>query len=116
VLVDENKHIMATGYNGVPAGMDHCLDTPCGGHFSASGQGLDKCHAIHAEQNALMQCSDIHRIHSIYVTTFPCIHCAKMIMNTSVKYLYYGEEYEHGSTIASLLSKKGINLKRIDLC
>lgn len=94
VLVNNRNHILATGYNGVAAGRPHCLDAPCAGVGHSSGQGLDVCEAIHAEQNALLQCADVHQIDSAFVTASPCIHCMKMLLNTSTKRIVYTEKYD----------------------
>jgi dCMP deaminase len=93
VVVDAEAKILSTGYNGVPKGFPHCIDTPCGGEKFASGQGLSSCMATHAEANALIQCSNIAAIHTIYVTTTPCIECAKLIANTGCKRVVSGERY-----------------------
>ena len=93
VLVSAAGHVLATGYNGVPAGSSHCIDIPCPGFGFASGHGLDACEAIHAEQNALLQCKDVSLIHTAYVTTLPCMTCAKLLMNTGCKRIVYGQEY-----------------------
>lgn len=96
VVINNHNHIMATGHNGVPRGVTHCVDSPCGGIYHASGLGLDECMAVHAEANALMQCKDIMVVKKIYCTTFPCIQCIKMIMNTSCAELIYRDDYSHG--------------------
>lgn len=93
VLVDYNDHVIATGYNGVPKGMPHCIDTHCPRADCISGQGLDLCDAIHAEQNALLQCGDVSKIKSCYTTTFPCIHCLKLLMNTNCRFIFYQQDY-----------------------
>ena len=93
ILVNEKNHITATGYNGVPSGFPHCTDTPCPGALAPSGEGLDLCLAIHAEQNALLQCKDVYSIKTAYVTAFPCIHCLKLLMNTSCERIVYIENY-----------------------
>ena len=93
VLVDKNNHILATGYNGVPRGLPHCIDKPCPGATAASGDALDLCEATHAEQNALLQCSDTEAIHTVYTTTSPCIHCVKLLMNTGAKRIIFSEGY-----------------------
>lgn len=93
VIVDKNGHIKATGYNGVPRGHVHCIDHPCGGQNMASSTGLNFCMATHAEQNALLQCHNVMEIDTIYVTTSPCVTCAKLIANTSCKTVVYAEEY-----------------------
>lgn len=109
VLVNKRNHVLATGYNGVAAGTPHCnevgkiskvsLDVEevhpyqCEGAYAKSGEALDKCQAIHAEQNALLQCKDVYEIEAVYTTTFPCIHCMKLLMNTSCKIIYYQDDY-----------------------
>lgn len=94
VLVSDDKFVLATGYNGVAAGMAHCNEgAPCRGAQRPSGTGLDECEAIHAEQNALLQCSDQHAIHTCYTTTSPCIHCVKLLLNTSCKRIVFTSEY-----------------------
>ena len=104
VIVNKTGLIMSTGFNGVPRYQVHCTDTPCEGACSPSGTDLDLCLAIHAEQNALMQCRDIMNIGTVYITHSPCMHCAKMLANTSVKGIYYTEEYAHTEAIKFLKS------------
>lgn len=94
VLVNQYNHIISTGYNGVGAGLAHCLDQPCAGASLPSGTGLDKCEAIHAEQNALLQCPNVQDIWAAYVTVSPCMHCAKLFMNTGVQTIIYNEVYD----------------------
>lgn len=67
----------------------------CAGATLPSGQGLDNCQAIHAEQNALLQCRDVMTIHTCYVTTSPCLTCVKLLMNTSCKRIVFSEPYAH---------------------
>lgn len=107
VLVDKRNHVLATGYNGVPAGSPHCndIDVPrsvltfphaCAGVDALSGTQLDACLAVHAEQNAILQCSDAHAIVKAYVTAFPCPGCAKLLLNTSCREVVYLEPYGEG--------------------
>jgi len=93
ILVNKKNHVLATGYNGNPSGFSHCLDNPCEGANSTSGKDLDKCEAIHAEQNALLQCKDVYDIDTVYCTVSPCIHCVKLLLNTSAKKIVFGEKY-----------------------
>ena len=95
VLVNEHDHVMATGYNGVASGLPHCLDTPCPGAGQPSGQGLHLCQAIHAEQNALMQCRNINEIATCYTVSSPCIHCLRLLLNTTCRRIVFAEEYPH---------------------
>jgi dCMP deaminase len=80
VIVDRNYRILATGYNGQIRGYAHCDHyKPCPAYANATVS----CEAIHAEMNALMQCSDITKIFKVYVTHEPCTKCFLMISNTS---------------------------------
>lgn len=100
VLVNSRRHVLATGYNGVPAGQKHCIDEACEGANFPSGQGLDRCEAIHAEQNALLQCRDVHDIAICYVTTAPCITCVKLLLNTSCRAIVFINDYPHSEISA----------------
>ena len=93
VLVNSKGHVIATGYNGGASGQEHCIDIPCEGADLESGLGLDKCNAIHAEQNALLQCKDVFDIQYVYCTVSPCRHCLKLLLNTSTKHIIFGEKY-----------------------
>lgn len=81
VLTDVNGKIIGSGYNGVPHGMPHCIDEPCPGCGTPAGS--DKCIAVHAEMNAIINCgADIPRIHTCYTTHAPCLRCVKTLLNT----------------------------------
>lgn len=95
VLVNRHNQILSTGYNGPPAGEPHCIEKPCAGASAPSGQGLELCEAIHAEQNALLQCADVHKIEAVYCTDGPCMHCVKMLMNTSAARIVFLRPYSH---------------------
>lgn len=86
---------MSTGYNGPPSGYTHCErhGWTCNGANYPSGQGLSECEAIHAEANALLKCTDIHSIHTLYCTASPCFDCIKLISNTSCKRIVFLEPY-----------------------
>ena len=93
IMTDHMHQIIASGYNGVAHGAKHCIDKLCPGAAQPSGHGLDMCEAIHAEQNALMQCKDVMKLHSVYCTTSPCMHCVKMLINTNAIHIYYIHDY-----------------------
>jgi dCMP deaminase len=89
VLV-QNKRILATGYNGAPSGLAHCLDIGCLREKLGipSGQRQELCRGLHAEQNVLVQAA-LYGISTkdsiLYVTNQPCIICAKMLINAGIK-------------------------------
>jgi dCMP deaminase len=106
ILVDKDNIVLATGYNGVAKGEPHCNQEvigfsgtkytlyTCAGSEAESGQNLHECKAIHAEQNALLQCSDVRRIRTAYVSCTPCIHCIKLLMNTGCEIIMAHEVYD----------------------
>jgi dCMP deaminase len=95
VFLDHKGRVLATGYNGSPAGVEHCIDVNCPGATFPSGSGLELCEAIHAEQNALVQCKFPDSIHTVYCTTSPCMHCVKMLATTSAIRIVFVDEYPH---------------------
>ena len=86
----KNKHILATGYNGAPAGLKDCLELGCLRNELKipSGQRQEICRGIHAEQNVIIQAS-LHGVNlggsTVYCTHTPCILCAKMLVNAKIK-------------------------------
>jgi len=97
VLVNRRNHILAIGYNGVASGVEHCRGSNplCPGAQLPSGTGLDLCGAIHAEQNALLQCRDVYDIKTVYCTLSPCLHCVKLLMNTGAERIVFATPYAH---------------------
>jgi dCMP deaminase len=93
VLVDSNNYVLSTGYNGPAKGLNMC--DPCKRADSGSGLNLDACMAIHSEMNALIQCPDIRRIDTIYVTISPCFTCLKLLLNTPCKRIVFINSYPH---------------------
>ena len=95
VLVDARNHVLATGYNGVASGLPHCIDHPCAGANLPSGEGLSVCCANHAENNALISCRNPEDIKVLFSTTSPCIHCTRLLLNTSCETIVFIDEYPH---------------------
>jgi dCMP deaminase len=105
VLVDKHGHALATGYNGVAAGLPHCIDNPCPGAGLPSGSGLSACEALHAEENALIQLRDTSALHTVYCTASPCILCTRRLLNTSAVRIVFEEEYPHPEAKALWVSQ-----------
>ena len=93
VFVDERKHIIATGYNGIPSGMKHCTKSTCPRMNTPSGESLHTCYAVHAEINALIQCVDTQKIKTAYITNSPCLVCTCALLNTSCTEIIFDSEY-----------------------
>ncbi len=84
----------------------------CSGARAESGTNLDGCGAIHAEQNALLQCRDVWAIETCYATTLPCLTCAKLLLNTSCQRIVYLEEYPHAEAVTTLWRSAGRSIER----
>ena len=93
-----DRRILATGYNGAPSGVPHCLEVGCLRQQLGipSGQRHEICRGIHAEQNVIIQAA-VHGISlrgaEIFCTTQPCLICAKMLINCGVKKIWIAEGY-----------------------
>ena len=84
----KNRRVIATGYNGAPAGQPSCLDDACPRGLcdtttippgSSYDTGPGACIAIHAEANALLHATrDTHGA-DLYITDAPCDGCARLI-------------------------------------
>lgn len=97
IIVNENR-IISTGMNGTPSGILNCFEggcQRCNNPNIKSGQDIEKCLCIHAEENALLfaNYSDVRHA-TIYCTHFPCTTCIKKIIQGRIKRIVYLHEYE----------------------
>jgi len=99
-VIVRDKNILATGYNGAPAGLPHCLDVGCLIYRSQTpnGEVEENCfRTIHAEINAITQAAKNGAAignAAIYITHTPCIHCFKVLINTGIRRICYEREYK----------------------
>ena len=118
-VIVKNKRIMATGYNGAPAGVKTCvergeclrrkLNIP-------SGTRQEMCYAIHAEQNAIIQAARLGVSidgGTLYCTHQPCVLCAKMIVNAGITRVVYREGYPDDFS-REMLAEGGVLLERYE--
>lgn len=113
VLVKDTR-VIATGYNGAPAGVTHCEVTGCLRQKLnvPSGERHELCRGLHAEQNAIIQAAlyDVSTEGAtIYCTTKPCSICTKMIINAKISKIVY-EEYYNDSLADELLKDTDIRV------
>ena len=93
-----DKRILATGYNGAPSGLAHCLEVGCLREMNQipSGERHELCRGLHAEQNAIIQAA-FHGIRiqgaTLYCTNQPCVICTKMMINAGIKGVIYESGY-----------------------
>jgi len=108
VLVRDQR-IVATGYNGSLRGQPHCTEAGClmvDGHCKRT---------VHAELNALLQCA-LHgapsRGAALFTTSFPCLDCAKAVVQAGVTAVYYRDPYPDPHT-RRMLADSGVALRRL---
>lgn len=88
VLVRDER-IIATGYNGAPRGISHCLEVGCLREKMGirSGERYELCRGVHAEQNAIINAA-YYGVSTkgavLYCTNQPCLICARMIINAGI--------------------------------
>jgi len=117
-VIVRDRSILATGYNGSPAGLPHCTEVGCLIYESRTPDGEieQNCYrTIHAEINAITQAAkngNAIRDADIYVTHTPCIHCLKVLINTGIRAVYYEKEYKL-HTVADLLNYARIKLVQV---
>jgi dCMP deaminase len=89
-VIVRDKTILSTGYNGSIRGMAHCDDV---GHLMEGGHCVA---TVHAEANAIIQAAKNGvRIDGaeLYTTASPCWNCFKLLANSGVTRVYFGEFY-----------------------
>ena len=111
-VIVKDRRILATGYNGAPAGLPHCEETGCIREKLnvPHGERHELCRGIHAEQNAIIQSANYGTGISgsaIYTTHHPCSVCAKMIINAGIKRVISADGYPD-ELASELLAQAGI--------
>lgn len=114
IIVKDNR-IISTGYNGSPKGVKHCEELGCLREKLnvPSGERHELCRGIHAEQNAIIQAAKLGvsiEGATLYCTHQPCILCAKMIVNSGISRVVYGEGYPDEFSLA-IFSEAGVQVE-----
>ena len=117
-VVVRDRHILSTGYNGTPHGVTNCFDGGCPrcAHTTKSGDHLEECLCVHAEQNAICQAAlHGHAIDgsTIYVTISPCLTCAKLIINAGIREVVYGGDYAFLDAVKKIFKQANVKYRRI---
>ncbi|MEJ2199648.1 MAG: cytidine/deoxycytidylate deaminase family protein [Desulfuromonadaceae bacterium] len=114
----KDKNILATGYNGTPAGIRHCEEIGCLRqlHNVPSGQRHELCRGLHAEQNAIIQAAK-HGCNiagaTLYCTNSPCIICSKMLIHAGIQRIIYEEGYADELSL-EMLEESGVEVLQFD--
>lgn len=108
VIVQQDGNIIGYGYNGTPAGWDNACEDEHGKTIHSR--------VIHAEQNALdkiVKSTASSQGADLYVTTAPCIECAKRILGAGINNVYYRDVYKNQEGI-DFLASAGIAAFKVD--
>jgi dCMP deaminase len=117
-ILVKDKKILATGYNGAPSRLDHCLDIGCLREKLKipSGERHELCRGLHGEQNAIIQAA-YHGVGirgaTLYCTNHPCIICSKMIINSGIEKIIYEEGYAD-ELAKVMLKESGVVVEKIN--
>jgi dCMP deaminase len=115
-VIVKDKRILATGYNGAPAGLPHCLELGCMRDELdiPSGTRHELCRGLHSEQNAIIQAA-LYGISTrgatVYCTHQPCSLCAKVIINAGIMRVVYEGDYPDDFSL-QMLRQAEIELTR----
>ncbi len=111
-LIVKNRRIIASGYNGSISDGDHCIDEGC---YMVDGHCV---RTVHAEANALLQCARFGVATegtTMYVTHFPCLQCAKQIIQAGIIELYYEHDYRNHELAIKLFEEANVTIHQISL-
>ncbi len=105
-LIVKNKMIISDGYNGTPSGFENeCEDA----------NNKTKSYVLHAEANAITKVAHSNNSSdgaTLYVTSSPCIECAKLIIQAGIKRVVFSEKY-HNVEGVELLNRANIEVAHI---
>lgn len=132
-VIVKDTQIISTGYNGTPHGFDNACEEDQikqienenhqrvleeKGYTCDSGccsKEVTKREVLHAESNALAKISKSTLSSDgadLYTTTCPCFDCAKLIIQSGIKRVFYSEDYRDMAGV-ELLKKAGIEVKEV---
>lgn len=102
-VVNEDKRIIGIGYNGFPTGCKD-EDFPWG-KTDENRLNTKYPYVVHAEPNAILNCTSSMKNATLYVTLFPCNECAKLIIQSGIKHIVYMSD-KYRSTESDIASRK----------
>ena len=107
-LIVKDKMIISDGFNGTPSGFENVCE---------DDSGHTKPYVLHAEANAITKVARSGNSSdgaTLYVTASPCIECAKLIIQSGIKRVVFGELYRLADGI-DLLKRAGVDCEQLKL-
>ncbi|HZW67671.1 MAG TPA: ComE operon protein 2 [Pseudogracilibacillus sp.] len=111
-ILVRNNRIIASGYNGSVDDSSHCIDEGC---LVVNNHCV---RTVHAEMNALIQCARFGvatENTQLYVTHFPCLQCAKHIVQAGIEKIYYEADYRNDKIAEQLFKEANIDVQKVPL-
>ncbi|KZO96380.1 hypothetical protein CALVIDRAFT_481517 [Calocera viscosa TUFC12733] len=119
-LLVRSHRVISTGYNGTPRGLRNCNEGGCArcNGSARSGEALDECLCLHAEENALLEAGR-ERVGGgggegavLYCNTCPCLRCSVKIVQTGVREVVYNLAYSMDEASARVFKEAGVALRQ----
>lgn len=107
VIVNKDKKIISTGYNGFPCKMfesEELWQTP-----------IKYQYVIHAESNAICHANTNLQGSVLYVNIFPCIECAKLIINSGISKVVYNQNKYFKQEVLNFLIENQVEVLKIEI-
>lgn len=107
-ILVKDKMIISDGYNGTPSGFENICEDE---------DDKTKSYVLHAEANAITKVAKSNNSSegsTLYVTSSPCVECAKLIIQSGIKRVVYNDMYRLDEGI-KLLEKAKIEIVRIEI-
>ena len=107
-LIVKERMIISDGYNGTPCGFENVCEDE---------NNKTKPYVLHAEANAITKVarsSNSSEGATLYVTSSPCIECAKLIIQAGIRRVVYEEEY-HTPDGIDLLKRAGVEIEHLEI-
>ena len=103
ITTGDLTQVLGIGYNGNARGLPNACD----------GDEPGRCGCIHSEANCLIKAGAQVEGKVMFVTLSPCVMCAKMIVNSNVRIVYYRSAYRDPAGV-EVLRQGGVDARRYD--
>lgn len=121
-VIVKDKTIIATGFNGAPKGVSDCMErNECirKNRDKSLGKDYENCYSAHAEVNALANHAFMGGPSTngatLYTCVYPCVICAKVLINSGIKRIVYSERLRNDNGLADKMFKEvGIESEKIE--
>ena len=107
-LIVKDRMIISDGFNGTPTGFEN---------YCEDDEGYTKWYVLHAEANAILKVASSTQSckgATLYITLSPCRECSKLIHQSKIKSVVYGDQYKDTSGL-DFLEKAGVEICQIKI-